>query len=145
MKIESEFKSKVQIQLRFKDIDAMGHVNNANHLTYFELARVQYFNALLGSGIDWNRKGIILARIEIDYKRPLLLREHVEVECRVSRLGNSSFEMEYRILARGSGPEFHIAATGKSVQVCFDYEQGVSISIPDQWREKVLAFESVGT
>ncbi|MFM9008779.1 MAG: acyl-CoA thioesterase [Bacteroidota bacterium] len=144
MKIESPFRSRLQIQLRFKDIDAMGHVNNANHLSYFELARVHYFNALLGPELDWNRQGIILARVEIDYKQPILLSERVEVECRVSRLGNSSFEMEYRIVACGADAEFHVAAMGKSVQVCFDYEQGVSITMPGQWREKVLAFESAG-
>ncbi|MCE2846110.1 MAG: acyl-CoA thioesterase [Sphingobacteriales bacterium] len=144
MQIESQFRSRVQVQLRFKDIDAMGHVNNANHLSFFELARVHYFNTLLGTELNWNRQGIILARIEIDYKRPLLLSEQVEVDCRVSRLGNSSFEMEYRIVARRRDGEPHIAATGKSVQVCFDYEQGVSIAMPAHWREKVLAFESGG-
>ena len=69
------FKQKTLIQIRFKDIDKLGHVNNANHITYFELARVEYFSALAGSSanhtkpfiIEWNNEGVILAKIEMEY------------------------------------------------------------------------------
>ncbi len=49
------FKQKTAIQIRFKDIDMMGHVNNANYITYFELARLTYFDSLKDEGvkIDW--------------------------------------------------------------------------------------------
>ena len=57
------YKQKTPIQIRFKDIDRLGHVNNANHVTYFELARVDYFNALAGDDIkiDWVGKTKVLS------------------------------------------------------------------------------------
>ncbi len=57
------FKSKTQIQIRFKDIDKLGHVNNSNHITYFEIARLDYFHELTQDElkIDWKNQGIILA------------------------------------------------------------------------------------
>lgn len=139
--IPEGFRHKTRIQVRFKDVDKMGHVNNANHITYFELARMQYFAEVVGESIDWNKEGIILARTEIDYKRPVLLEDEVWVYSRVSRLGRSSFEVEYCIQGIAGG-EPYIAALGKSVQVCFNYLENKSIPVPESWREKVLKFES---
>jgi acyl-CoA thioester hydrolase len=60
------FRHKTPIQIRFKDVDRLGHVNNANHVTYFELARVEYFNELMGDmKIDWENESLILAKIEM--------------------------------------------------------------------------------
>lgn len=97
------FKHKTRIQIRFKDVDKMGHVNNANHITYFELARMAYFAEVVEGSIDWVRQGIILAHTEIDYKSPILLEDEVWVHSRVSRLGRSSFEVEYVITRTAGG------------------------------------------
>lgn len=134
------FRHKIRIQLRFKDLDSMGHVNNANHLTYFELARVSYFNEVVREQIDWHHQGIILARMEIDYKSPILLDDEVWVHVRVSGFGRTSFSMEYMLIAeRAIGPV--LAATGKSVQVCFDYSRQLSVEVPQLWKSRVEAFE----
>ncbi|MGZ4155828.1 MAG: acyl-CoA thioesterase, partial [Bacteroidia bacterium] len=88
-------KHKTPIQIRFKDIDKLGHVNNANHITYFELARVDYFDALASDNIkiDWVNEGVILAKIEMEYKQPILLEDKVFVYTWVSRMGSKSFDM----------------------------------------------------
>jgi acyl-CoA thioester hydrolase len=136
----NSFRHKTRIQLRFKDLDSMGHVNNANHLTYFELARVSYFHEVVREEIDWHRQGIILARMEIDYKSPLLLQDEVWVHVRVSGFGRTSFTMEYLIVAnRADGPV--VAAIGKSVQVCFDYSRNMSVEVPPLWKSRAEAFE----
>jgi len=136
------FKFKTRIQLRFKDTDQMGHVNNANHLTYFELARMAYFNEVITEKIEWKKEGIILAHIEVDYKSPILLEDELWVHTRLSKMGNSSFEMEYKIV-RINGGVAVLAAEGKSVQVCFNYELNRPISVPESWRQKAMAFEPV--
>lgn len=64
---------KTPIQLRFKDMDALGHLNNANYLTFFELARIKYFRDTVGTEIDWNKDGMIIARATIDYKNQFIL------------------------------------------------------------------------
>ncbi len=85
------FKHKTPIQLRFKDGYIMGHVNNANHLTYIELARIKYFEDVVGSDASWSQQqGIILAHISIDYKQPLFVRDTVFVYTRCSKIGKKS-------------------------------------------------------
>ena len=69
------FKHRCQIQVRYKDIDKQGHVNNAVHLTYFETARSDYFRKVLRQKNNWTKTGIILAATSITYKRPILLED----------------------------------------------------------------------
>ncbi len=133
------FKHKTQIQIRFKDIDKLGHVNNANHVTYFELARVDYFNALADEGvkIDWVNQGVILAKIEMEYKQPIFLEDKVFVYTWVSRVGSKSFDMSCTIVRVVDGVEVE-AAKGLAIIVCFDYNKNESITIPELWKEKML-------
>ncbi len=136
----ADFKHKTRIQIRFKDIDKLGHVNNANHITYLELSRVNYLNDVFKQLIDWSKEGIILAHIEVDYKSPIYLEDEVWVHSRVSKIGNSSYDMEYVIVRIVEGVS-QIAAVGKSVQVCFNYETNKSMKMPDEWRKYMLNFE----
>ena len=105
------------IEVRFGDLDAMGHVNNAMIVTYIEQARFQWWRSYLG-GRKFQEEGFLLAREEVDYRMPNLLGEDVRVELHVSRVGNSSFELTYRITKGLAGELF---AEGKSVQVMLDF------------------------
>ena len=136
----SKFKHKSAIQIRFKDIDHMGHVNNANHITYFELARIHYFRDVINEVVNWNEQGVILAKIEINYHRPILLSDNVFVYSRVSKMGNKSYEVEYVITVE-NGSDIAICASGMSVQVCYNYLNNSTVAIPESWREKVQQFE----
>jgi conserved hypothetical protein TIGR00051 len=122
----------VPIQVRFRDLDALGHVNNAVYLTYLEVARAAYFSRLEP---DWVGKGhFILARAEVEFLRPILLQDPVEVGVRVVRLGRSSFDMEYLVLAAGEE-----AARGKTVQVWL--EGGRPAPLPQEVRVRIAAVE----
>ena len=122
----------VPIQVRFRDLDALGHVNNAVYLTYLEVARAAYFSRLEP---DWVGKGhFILARAEVDFLRPILLEDSVEVGVRVTRLGRSSFDMEHLVLAAGEE-----AARGKTVQVWL--EGGRPAPLPQEVRARIVAVE----
>jgi acyl-CoA thioester hydrolase len=114
--------------VRFRDLDGMGHVNNAVFFTYMEAARIAYL-ASLGAG-DNPQQSLILARAEADFRSPIAFGEEIEVGVRTSRMGTKSFELEYEVRADG-----RVAAEGKSVLVGYDYERGASVEIPAQWRE----------
>lgn len=120
-------------EIRFSDIDAMGHVNNATYLTYFEQARIHFFNQLLGEW-DWEKVGILLARNEVNYKQPIFYKDKVQIHTRVSKVGGKSLEMEYSIIKAEREGEV-LCTDGKSVLVCFDYQSQKTISVPDSWRE----------
>ena len=138
----SKFKHKASIQIRFKDIDHMGHVNNANHITYFELARIHYFRDVIKETINWNELGVILAKTEINYHRPILLSDTVFVYSRVSKMGHKSYEVEYAITVENDNDrEVVVCASGLSVQVCYNYLQKTTVAIPESWRLKVQEFE----
>jgi acyl-CoA thioester hydrolase len=137
------FKHKFPIQLRFKDIDKMGHVNNANYLTYIEVARVKYFEDVAGTDRKWSQQvGIILARIEIDYKAPVFLHDSISVYTRCSRIGTKSITLDWRIVREKSGNE-ELVAQGIAVLVCYDYVHEKTIAIPEEQRQRLEEFEGL--
>lgn len=137
------YKHKVPIQLRFKDTDKMGHVNNANYLTYIEYARIKYFEDVVGSDVKWSHQlGVILARIEIDYKAPVFLRDNIFVYTRCPRLGTKSFTLDWLIVREKAGQE-EIVAQGNAVLVCYDYENEKTIPVPVEQRTRIESFEGL--
>jgi acyl-CoA thioester hydrolase len=128
------FRLRVPIDVRFRDLDALGHVNNAVYATYLESARLRYLSTV-GIG-EPPRPTMMVARLEIDYRKSILYGQRVEVGIRVAELGTKSFSLEYEIQANGE-----LAATGKSVQVWFDFAANHSVRVPDAVRDKIKAFE----
>ncbi len=135
------FRYQLPMQVRFADLDVLGHLNNAKYLTYIEQARIVYVRDVCGWDGDWTQLGMILARTEIDYKLPIAFEDQVKAYVRVSRLGGKSFDMEYLVTRQRDGGEEEIAATVKTIMVAYDYRQDTSIAVPDSWRERILAYE----
>jgi acyl-CoA thioester hydrolase len=136
----SLFKHKTPIEIRFADVDAFGHVNNAKFLTYVEMARVRYFDEIVEWGYDWSKEGIILARAEIDFIQPILFKDELTVFTRCSRIGRKSFDLEYQLSVIRDGKEI-LKADACTVMVAFDYQRHQSIEVPASWREAILAYE----
>lgn len=129
-------KHRTPIQIRFKDVDALGHVNNANHLTYFETARVKYFDSLITEPIDWMKIGLIVASVTVNYKKPVFFKDDVYVDTSLAKIGRTSFELSYELIRKEKDGE-SILATGTSVLVCFDYEKQTPVEIPELWKKKM--------
>ncbi len=129
------------IQVRYGDLDPQGHVNNARYMTYMEQARVGYIQHLgLWKGGSFMDFGIILAEAQITFKAPILYGQQVQVGVRVTRLGNKSLTMDYLLEEGHTGEEF---ATGSSILVAYDYREGSTIPIPDDWRQTIVSFEGL--
>ncbi len=128
------------IEVRYADIDAQGHVNNAKYLTYMEQARMAYLLHLgLWDGSSFMDIGTILARTEVNYLAPIRLLQPVRVGVRVSRLGHKSLTMAYTLQDTHTGQEL---ATGESVVVAYSYSQHTSIPVPDAWRKAIADLEA---
>ncbi len=136
----SLYKHKLNINVRFSDLDAMGHVNNATFLTFLEEARFAYFSAVLKRDLSNLNFEAIIARIEIDYKNQICLGDKVAVYTRCSRIGEKSGDIENLIVVE-KGTENKIAASALSKLVTFDYKRGVSIPIPDDVRKALEDYE----
>ena len=124
----------VAVEVRFRDIDAIGHVNNAVYLTYIETARVAYWLHVTGRPGDIKAVDIILARAEVDYRSPVVLGETVEVAVRAASMRRSSFVLDFRLTVRGSG---RLVAEARNVAVYYDYAAGRSVPIPAEIRERI--------
>jgi acyl-CoA thioester hydrolase len=118
-------------QVRFRDLDPMGHVNNAVFLTYLEQARDAFLEEL-GVAIGLEDMNLIVARIEIDFRAPVHLGQEVEIAVRAARFGTKSFDLNYELTVDGT-----IVAKAKSVQVAYDYGRSEAVPLPDEWREKL--------
>lgn len=106
-----------EIHPRFRDLDALGHVNNAVLVTFLEQARFHWWRGYL-AGRPFEAEGFLIARVEADYKLPILLEDQVRIEVRRTKIGNTSFELAYRVLRGADGA---LLAEGKTVQVMLDF------------------------
>jgi acyl-CoA thioester hydrolase len=123
-----------ELEVRFRDCDGLGHVNNAVYLTYLEQARFAFWQRLTGvSGIP---RSFILARVECDYRVQATAGDRLVVRLRVTAVGKSSFTFEYEIV---NARTREVVATARTVQVMYDYQAGRSIAVPDDIRARLEA------
>ncbi len=129
------------IEVRYGDLDPQGHVNNAKFLTYMEQGRVFYLKQLkLWEGGSFQNLGIILADVQITFKKAIQFGDPIRVGVRISRLGNKSMTSEYSL---EDARDASLFATGSSVLVAYDYHDNRSVPIPEEWRKAILTFEGV--
>jgi acyl-CoA thioester hydrolase len=135
------FKFYQPIQIRYSDIDAQGHVNNARSVTFIELARFRYITELgLWGGHSFLDLGLIVADTHIGYLAPIKLSQRIRVGTRVSKIGNKSMIFNYQIEDEDSGK---VMATAETVMVCYDYRTETTMPVSGDWREKISRYEGV--
>jgi len=125
-----------EIAPRFRDTDAMGHINNAVYITYLEVARQEYWRAFSGD-VDYRRVPFILARVEIDFRSEALVSEVLDIGIRCDWVGNKSFAFGYQIRERSG----RLVVEATTVQVCYDYVAKRSIPVPDDMRAQLERYE----
>jgi acyl-CoA thioester hydrolase len=136
--VTDELRHRTPLQVRFRDTDAFGHVNNAVFFTYIELARIRYLLDVLQPPEPFERMPLILARVELDFRSPIMFGEDVEVATQVDRIGRSSIAMSHRMTA---GAEHRLVGEAQSVLVTYDYEIARPMPVPDDWRQRIGAYE----
>ena len=129
------FPFEMTVEVIFRDIDALGHTNNAVYLTYTETARIKYFSELMNlRGLeDWS---LILAEVTATFKSPSYLGETLRIGGGVTRIGNSSFDMHFTVTSERDG---RLVALVRNVLVHYDYAAGKSTPLPEAFRAAVAA------
>jgi acyl-CoA thioester hydrolase len=152
-----DFPFAISFYVWFRDLDAMGHVNNATYFTYFEQARTRYWLSLLSGETptsplapprpqenDYRRLGFIVVHAECDFVSGAEMGESLLVGVRLPEIRKSSFVLEYRIVTgekTGSDADSRLVATGKTIQACYDWDAKKTLPFPDDLRKKVEARE----
>ena len=116
-----------QLEVRFRDCDPMGHVNNAVYLTYLEQARFAHWKTLSG---ETTAPSVILARVEIDYRKPAKYGDVLEIQIRLERIGATSLIYTY-VIQDEQGSRI---ADARSVLVSYDYTIGKPVPVPEDVR-----------
>lgn len=116
---------KFPIHVRFRDIDGMGHVNNAVFFTYFEEGRIALFQTFSDSG--FSAFPFILAHTNCNYLSPVTLNTKLSLEIWVKEIGIKSFGLSYKLVDLSD--ESIIYAKGESVQVCYDYGENKPVAV----------------
>jgi acyl-CoA thioester hydrolase len=114
-----------RVDIRWRDLDAFGHVNNAVFLTYLEECRDAFLRLYAGDPPEQSE--YMLVRVAIDYRSQVMMDdEAVEIEVRVSRVGSSSVTLSERLFA---GTELRLAAEAETVVVRYDWKTGRSTTL----------------
>lgn len=122
------------VEVRYSDVDAMNHINNAVYVTFLELARVRLWEARFHFKGTARDIPIIVARVVVDYRSPVGFGEPVEIGVGVTAIGRTSFTLGYRLEAAG-----RLAAEAESVQVQFDYSARRPVPIAGRFRARLEA------
>ena len=130
---KQDFQVNVDVQLRFRDLDMLGHVNNAVYLSWMELGRMAFSDTVLPY-IDWKKEGFILAHVSIDYLEPVFLTDKVKVYMRSGKVGSKSVNLECVITKEDEKGE-RPAAKGLNIIVAFDYVNHKSMNLPQSWTD----------
>jgi acyl-CoA thioester hydrolase len=137
-----QFRFIHELEVRFRDLDGMGHVNNAVFATYFETARIRYMSEvaeLMGKKADTpSGQSFILLDLYCRYVDQVSYGEWMLVHVRVSKIGGKSFQIEYLVTSKADG---RTVAHGHTTQVGFDYATGQTMVMPDEFRRAVAEFD----
>lgn len=132
------FHHSYPLQLRFNDIDSLGHVNNSVYFTFYDLGKSRYFETVKKQSIDWRKADVVIANVNADFLSPIYSYEQIAVETCCTEIGNRSFRLLQRIVNTTTG---EVKGICRTIMVGFDVEAGVSAPISDEWKDAIRQFE----
>ena len=124
------------VPIRYRDLDPLGHVNHAVHVSYLEAARVDYFEQIVG--VDLTAVDTAIASVDISYRRPITLDAELVVAMQVTEIGTTSLTIDSELTVDGEP-----VASATVVMVNYDREEGQAVRIPDGWRRAIETFEAL--
>lgn len=135
---EFPFRHMLPLQIRFNDIDVLGHMNNGVYLSFFDLGKSHYFMDVMPEGVDWKRINIVVVNINCDFYAPTFLHEHIAVLTTVTHVGEKSFRLEQRIVNSDTG---EVKCIGRTVMAGIDLSTGQSAPIERRWIDAISRYE----
>lgn len=132
------FRHSVPIQMRFNDVDVLGHVNNSVYFTYYDLGKSAYFTTIRKGDIDWMRPDLVIANVNCNFYAPMFFGEPVSVVTRVEEIHEKSFKMHQRLV---NVVTKEVKSECMTVMVAFNAERQASDLLPEQWKKSICDYE----
>lgn len=126
------------VQIRFNDIDILGHLNNAVYLQFLDLAKAAYFRDVLAEMFDFNAIELVIVHIDIDFYSPSFIDTPLQVLTAVTRIGDRSLTVEQRVVSADTAEVKCVAST---VLAGYDHATHASAPISPAWRSRISAYE----
>lgn len=136
--VPGQFRDHMPVQLRFNDVDVLGHVNNTVYLSFYDTGKAHYFNAVRPGRISWAHVDTVIANVECAYLSPILFGDRIEVYTRALAIGEKSFVLEQMLYETVTGT---VKSVCRTVMVSFDPTTHKTVPLSAEWREGLTAFE----
>lgn len=135
-----EFSHVTPVQLRFNDVDILGHVNNIVYFALYDLAKAHYMQTVMKGQMNWQRVESVIANVNCSYIKQIKFGEEIEVRTRCIHLGERSFTLRQCLVET---PTQEIRSICDTVMVCFDSSTGHSAPMRPEFRQAIESFESM--
>lgn len=132
------FKHTFPVQLRFSDVDQLGHVNNSVYFSLYDLAKTTYMKAVQADGIDYGRVSMVVANINANFFAPVFFNDPLAIQTAAVHLGHKSFVLYQRAINPNTG---EVKCECRTVMVAFDVQSQQAIAIPQSWKEAISRYE----
>lgn len=128
----------IDLQIRFNDIDILGHINNSVYLSFFDLGKAEYFVTALGQKMEIGKVGVAIVNINANFFAPSYFDEPLQVATAIVAMSKHSFTLDQRIFNPATGV---VKCVARTVMAGFDPITATSQPIPDDFRRRAEAFE----
>lgn len=128
------FSNRLPIQVRFSDVDVIGHVNNIIFFAYYDTGKAAFMTQLLGKKISWNEVDTVVANVDCAFIAPIFWGENIEVLTTCTALHDKSFKLLQMLRNADSG---EVKSLCETVMVSFDPDTQKAAPLNNEWREKL--------
>ncbi|MBR0502663.1 MAG: acyl-CoA thioesterase [Paludibacteraceae bacterium] len=132
------FNHQESIQIRFNDVDVLGHVNNAIQLNYFDYGKMKYFEALKKQRINWHESELVIVNLNVDFYCPVFMGDDIRVKTKVYEIGKKSVKLLQILFDEKTQT---VKSVCHSVMCGFDTKTNTSVLISDEWKNLIQSFE----
>ncbi len=133
-----KFNHQEHVQIRFNDVDVIGHVNNAVILTYFDLGKVKYFEALDNQGLGHGDMELVIVNVNVDFKIPVFMGDSILVKTKIYEVGNKSVKIVQELFDEKTQ---RVKSVCRTIMCGFDPKTNTSLPISDEWRALIKSYE----
>ena len=128
----------VPLQIRFNDIDMLGHLNNGVYLNFMDLGKASYFSAVMDGNIEWDKIGVVVVNINVNFFSPTYIDSKISVFTAVTAISQHSLTMDQRIVDIVTGD---VKCQATTIMAGFDMNNACSAPIAPEWREALERWE----
>ena len=131
---EKIFRHRLPLQIRFSDVDVLGHVNNTVYMAFYDTGKASYMTEVLGRKIEWKDVDTVIANIDCAFIAPIFYGEKIEVLTKCVAIHDKSFRLLQMIFET---EKKEVKSVCETVMVSFDSHSQKAVALSDEWRQKL--------